>query len=176
MIGSSVIHQALGNTQHIPPTGTNDSTLLDHSSLSYTMQGSQNNILDMTLTGSIDEFLNSSSTSGDGSINLASLDAPNGHRTPASTDAATQGSPRPTASTTSTRAKILHREVRVLLDEAVDFLESTKREITLTTSSQPLSISRSLPRGPHRIPSSQITTHNVNPSTRVTRKARSKLK
>ena len=100
---------------------------------------------------------------------------PNGHRTPASTDAAVQGTPRPTVPTTSTRTKVLPRGVRVLLDEAVGFLESTRGEITLTTASQPLPSSRSLPRGPHRIPSSQITTHCVNPSTRVTRKARSRL-
>ena len=174
MIGSSVIHQALGNTQHIPPTGTNDSTLLDHSSLSYTMQGSQNNILDMTLTGSIDEFLNSSSMSGDGSINLASLDAPNGHRTPASTDVATQGTPRPTSSSTTTREEVLPRRVRVLVDEAAGFLESTKGKIAHTTCSQP--ISRSLPHGTYRIPSSQISVHSVNSSPRVTRKARSKNK
>ena len=176
MVGSSVILQTLGSTQHTPPTGTNDTTSLDHSSLSYTTQESQNNILDMTLTGSIDEFLNSSSPSGDGSIiNLAFLEAPNGHRTPASTDAAVQGSPRPTVPTTLTRAKVLPRGVRVLLDEAVGFLESTRGEITLTTASQPLPSSRSLPRGPHRIPSSQITTHCVDPSIRVTRNARSRL-
>ena len=79
MIGSSVIHHALGST-HIPPTGTNDSTLLDHSSLSYTMQGSQNNILDMMLTGPMDESHISSSSPS--TMNLAFLNETNGHLVP----------------------------------------------------------------------------------------------
>ena len=173
MVGSTILFQTLGSTQHTPPTGANDTILLDQSLLSCTSQENLNNILDMTLTGSMDESVISSSPSGDGSIiNLAFLDATNGHRTPAPTDAAVQGTPRPTAPTTSTRAKVLPRGVRVLLDEAVSFLESTRGEITLTTASQPLPSSRSLPRCPHRIPSSQITTHCVTPSTCVTRNAR----
>ena len=131
----------------------------------------------MTLTGPMDESVISSSSSGDGSIiNLAFLDVADDHRTPTPTDGATQETPRPTTSTTaSTRAMALPRGVRVLLDEAVSFLESTRGEITLTTATQPLPRSRSLPHCPHRIPSSQITTHYVTPSTRVTRNTRSRL-
>ena len=73
-------------------------------------------------------------------------------RTPAPTDDAVQETPRPTTPTTSARAQ--PREVRVLLEEAVSFLESTRGEITLTTASQSFPSSRTLPRCPHRIPSS----------------------
>ena len=127
-------------------------------------------------SGPMDETVISSSSSGDGSIiNLAFLQVADDQRIPTPTDDATQETPRPTASTTaSARAMALPREVRVLLGEAVSFLESTKGEITLTTATQPVPSSRSLPRRPQRIPSSQITNHHVTPSPHVIRNTRSR--
>ena len=175
MIGSSTVLQALGSTQH-SPIDDNDTALVDQSSLFCTWQKNLSNILGTTPTGPMDETVISSSPSGDGSIiNLAFLQAADDERTPTPTDDATQETPRPTASTTaSARAMALPREVRVLLGEAVSFLESTKGEITLTTATQPVPSSRSLPRRPQRIPSSQITNHHVTPSPRVTRNTRSR--
>ena len=98
------------------------------------------------------------------------MQAADDERTPTPTDDDTQETSRPTASTTaSTRGMVLSREVRVLLGEAVSFLESSKGEITLTTATQPVPSSRSLPRRPQRIPSSQITNHHVTPSPHVIR-------
>ena len=91
MVGPSIVFQTLGRTQLTPDAGTNDKNLLDQSSLSYTSQEYQNNILVMTLTGSLDESHVSSSPSSAGSIiNLAFLDATNGHCTPAPTQLADQ--------------------------------------------------------------------------------------
>ena len=70
------------------------------------------------------------------------------------------------------RPKVLPRGVRVLLGEAVNFLESTRGEITLTTASQPTPSFRALPRAPHRIINTQVTPHYEIPFTCATRNAR----
>ena len=175
MIGSSTVLQALGSTQH-SPIDDNNTALVDQGSLFCTWQRNLSNILGTTPTGPMDETAISSSPSGDDSIiNLAFLQAADDERTPTPTDDATQETSRPTASTTaSTRGMALSREVRVLLGEAVSFIESTEGEITTTTASQPVPSSRSLPRRPRRIPSSQITNHHVSPSPHVTRNTRSR--
>ena len=175
MIGSSTVLQALGSTQQ-SPIDTNDTALVDQSSLFCTWQKNLSNILGTTPTGPMDETVISSSSSGDGSIiNLAFLQVADDQRIPTPTDDATQEASRPTASTTaSTRRMALSREVRALLEEAVSFTESTEGEITITTASQPVPSSRSLPRRPRRIPSSQISSHHVSPSPHVTRNTRSR--
>ena len=103
MIGSSTVLQALGSTQH-SPIDDNDTALVDQSSLFCTWQENLNNILDMTLTGPMDESVISSSSSGVGSIlNLAFLDVADDHRTRTPTDNATHETPRPKTSITSTK-------------------------------------------------------------------------
>ena len=78
------------------------------------------------LIGSMDESHISSSASGTGSpMNLAFLDTTNDHLKSASIDVV-QGAPSLLTSTTTLRWKGLPSELRLLMADAVNFLETSR--------------------------------------------------
>ena len=108
-------------------------------------------------------------------MNLASLDATNGPLALASIDAALQGTSSPSASKMPSREKRLPIDIRLLMEEAVNFLETPREEISLTPSFQSFPRSMVLPHASPRNTCSQVTPHNYGiPSTRFPRNARSR--